>query len=55
MKEIKTIPFTKREIKAYLDTCIEYWRAKEENFDVATYYIDAFQSVRMTLFGNIKK
>ena len=54
-----TIPFEKATIKEYLDRSIRYWskKRKEEEYDldieerVAGYYIDAFQSVRMTLFG----
>jgi len=60
----KTIPFTKEDIKAYLDSCIELWRGyrndpstsdREYMKRVAPYYIDAFQSVRKTLFGELKK
>ena len=63
-----TIPFTEEDIKGYLDGCIEHWRTKrdtdpsdtdadvEEHLklkEMAPYYIDAFQSVRMTLFGEL--
>jgi len=56
-----TIPFEKSTIKEYLDRSIRYWRKKrrEDEYDldteekVADYYIDAFQSVRMTLFGEL--
>jgi hypothetical protein len=52
---LKTIPFTKTDIKEYLDRCIEFWRAKREAGDVlADSYIDAFQSVRTTIFGEVK-
>jgi hypothetical protein len=51
---LKTIPFTKTDIKEYLDRCIEFWRAKREAGDVlADSYIDAFQSVRTTIFGEV--
>ena len=45
----KLIPFTKEDVKAYLDRCIVYWRDKDPQW--SEYYVDAFQSVRMTLFG----
>lgn len=50
------IPLTEPEIKAYLDKCIEHWRKNRESGEtalkeMARYYIDAFQSVRVSLFG----
>lgn len=41
------------EIKRYLDRAIIRWRHKrdEENCEFAKYYIDAFQSVRVSIFG----
>lgn len=45
------IPFTEKDIKAYLDRSISYWYKDKEN-EFAEYYIDAFQSVRKTLFGS---
>lgn len=52
-KNMANIPFEKSEVKAYLDRCIVHWRNKrdKENDKQANYYIDAFQSVRETLFG----
>ena len=48
------IPFKKMEVKAYLDRCVRYWRGKKAAGDAtAEHYIDAFQSVRRTLFGDI--
>ena len=48
----KVIPFTKKAVKEYLDKCILYWRKKKKEGCVyAHYYIDAFQSVRVSLFG----
>lgn len=43
------------EIKNYLDSCIVYWRKKrdEECCGFAIYYIDAFQAVRHSIFGEI--
>lgn len=45
------------EIKEYLDKSIAYWRNKRdiENNKIAKYYIDAFQSVRTSIFGKTKK
>jgi len=55
-----TVPFNETEIKEYLDSCIKHWRKKkkeseEESEDslVAMCYIDAFQSVRMSLFSEL--
>ena len=41
------------DIKTYLDNCIRYWRSKrdKENCEYAIYYIDCFQSVRSSIFG----
>ena len=41
------------DIKTYLDNCIRYWRSKrdKENCEYAIYYIDCFQSVRGSIFG----
>ncbi len=48
------IPFTKADIRAYLDRCIQHWRIKRDEGDnLAPCYIDAFQSVRSTIFGEI--
>lgn len=51
----QTIPLTEQDIKAYLDECIRFWRRKrdEENCEIAIYYVDAFQSVRVSLFGEL--
>lgn len=49
------IPFTKDEVKKYLDECIVFWRKKRdsdgEKAEMFEYYIDAYQSVRTSLFG----
>lgn len=51
----KTIELTEDAIKEYLDKCITIWRKKRDNepCDYAKYYIDAFQSVRMSLFNEL--
>jgi len=51
-----TVPFTEVDVKNYLDVCINFWRNKkingnENEKDMAVYYIDAYQSVRISLFG----
>lgn len=40
-------------IKKYLDNCIMFWRNKRdnENSKIAKYYIDAYQSMRISIFG----
>ncbi len=47
-----TVPFEKSEVKNYLRRCVLHWRVKDaEGDEIAKYYIDAFQSVSMSLFG----
>jgi hypothetical protein len=43
----------KDKVKEYLDSCIVFWRKKldEEKDSSAVYYVDAFQSMRTSLFG----
>lgn len=54
------IPFTEVDVTAYLDRMIAHWRKSkalseaggdEGGMMVANYYIDAFQSTRMSIFG----
>ena len=58
---MNTIPFTKQKVIEYLDKNIEYWRNKmsntsnEEDILIAQCYVDAYQSVRASLFGQLKK
>lgn len=50
----RTIPFNKEDVKKYLDECIKYWRKEHlNNKEMARYYIDAFQSVRVSLFNEL--
>jgi hypothetical protein len=54
MKKTNNVPFEKEDVKNYLDRCIIHWRAKQEAGDkIAEYYIDAFQSARMSIFGKL--
>ncbi len=57
------IPFTEWNIKTYLDNCIDFWREKKIKAVAvsdklstiqAESYIDAFQSVRTSIFGETK-
>ena len=52
---MNTVPFTKADIKNYIDICIRFWRKKRDSEEekMAVYYIDAFQSVRSSLFGEL--
>lgn len=51
---MKTIDFVEKDVKHYLDSCIRVWREKRQNGDkFAVYYIDAYQSVRVSLFGSL--
>jgi len=49
------VAFTEKDVKDYLDKCIRYWRGVKKKGgpkkEMAAYYIDAFQSVRISLFG----
>ena len=48
----KTIPFEEDAVKEYLDNNIRYWRKQTpKDPDFAYYYIDAYQSMRQSLFG----
>jgi hypothetical protein len=51
------IEFTPEAVKAYLDKCILHWmeqKSKHVEIDSKSlYYIDAFQSVRVSLFGDL--
>lgn len=49
---------TNKEALEYLDNAIRYWRSVKDarghlDEDLAVYYIDAFQSVRLSLFGEL--
>ena len=57
------LPFTENAVKKYLDECIGLWRNKkiaaltlhnEFNIVQAQSYVDAFQSVRTSIFGETK-
>lgn len=53
----ETVEFTEEAVKEYLDGAIRLWRQEREMAEVSearvmfAYYIDAFQSVRTSLFG----
>ena len=48
------LKFTKNNVKLYLDYAIKQWRKKRKSGSkIAKYYIDAFQSVRVSLFGEL--
>ena len=51
----EVIRFKKTDVKNYLDACIEYWREQRVlgTQPAAVFYIDAFQSVRISLFGEL--
>jgi len=53
-----TVDFTPEAVKAYLDKCIRYWRSVRDNpehakREMGSFYVDAFQSVRVSLFGEL--
>lgn len=46
---------THDQIRKYLETCIEHWKTEESHgSSIASYYLDAFQSVYASIFGAIK-
>jgi len=53
----KLVPFNKESVKAYLDKCIIHWRKERDQYNnqIASFYIDAFQSVRISIFGELLK
>ena len=57
--EDRLVSFTPDAVKDYLDMCIDKWRGIRDNpadlhRRLAPGYIDAFQSVRVSLFGELK-
>jgi hypothetical protein len=59
IKKSQTITFTKKAVREYLDKSIIYWWARrdssrsEVDTEISTNYVDAFQSVRNSLFGEL--
>jgi hypothetical protein len=56
----ETVEFTREAVKEYLDGAIRHWRRLRDKQPeavreecMATYYVDAFQSVRVSLFGEV--
>lgn len=52
------VPFVEDEVKEYLDNAIRSWREilndrGHPNNEIAVFYCDAFQSVRVSLFGEL--
>ncbi len=53
------MPLTHDGIKDYLDDAIRHWRKKRDNATtdedklMAVCYVDAFQSVRVSVFGEL--
>lgn len=45
----KQLPFEEAYVKGYIDECIRHWRGSDEPH--AEYYVDAYQSVRASVFG----
>lgn len=46
------VEFTEEAVKSYLDVAIRLWR-KNKSPVLRAHYVDAFQSVRSSLFGGI--
>lgn len=55
---MNVVPFEKQAVKDYLDACIRHWREERHKAqrefpeDIIRCYVDAYQSVRMSLFGD---
>lgn len=50
-KKPELVPLTKEAIQEYLDKAIGSWRESKEEH--AKFYVDAFQSVRVSLIGEL--
>lgn len=57
---LRLVPFTEKAVQSYLDSCIRYWRSKSMRYSSdemyvfeASCYVDAFQSMRSSLFGEL--
>lgn len=57
LRRTSAVPFTQEAVRKYLDICIVSWREKRdsggEDTKMAGYYVDAYQSVRVSLFGEV--
>ena len=50
----EVVEFTEKAIKAYLDDAIGFFREqKKQGDETAVFYIDAYQSVRASLFDEL--
>ena len=47
-----TVEFTEEAVKGYLDKCITRWREADRT-DMRAHYVDAYQSVRVSIFGEL--
>ena len=47
------VAFTEDAVKEYLDNCITHWRNNAPPSEMRSHYVDAFQSVRTSLFGEL--
>ena len=60
------VPLTEEAVKEFLDKRIEYWRSRRDEieiidpdtgnqYEMCRHYIDAFQTVRVSLFCELKE
>lgn len=55
----KKVPFTEQDVKAHIDRSIRFWRRQRDSDkdqrvrQIARYYVDAYQSMRVSLFGEL--
>ncbi len=54
------VTLTRQEVQEYLDKCIESWRRNRDKaragsayHEMATHYVDAYQSARISLIGEL--
>lgn len=47
------VPFTEEGVKNYLDNVITHWRRCDATDEMRSHYLDAYQSVRISLFGEL--
>lgn len=52
MRNDGTVEFKEDKVKAYLDQAIRFWRGMVRRGHTGSeYYVDAYQSVRVSIFG----
>ena len=59
MEKGSLVPLTQEGLTEYLDACVRSWRQRRDSAesaaerDMAAYYVDAFQSMRISVLGSL--